>query len=54
LILTLAQHEKNLTLIIERLERISEKMEEISRQLAEAKKEYLRDSQRMVSSEYPQ
>jgi len=35
LVLTLTQHEKNLCLIIKKLEMISEKLEEISRQLAE-------------------
>jgi len=38
LILTLTQHEKNLSLIIEKLERISDKLEEISQQLTEERK----------------
>jgi len=38
LVLTLTQYEKELCLIIEKLERISNKLEEISQQLTENKK----------------
>jgi len=38
LILTLTQHEKNLSLIIEKLEQISEKLEIICKQFPEPKK----------------
>ena len=37
LILTLTQHEKNLSLIIEKLEQISDKLEEISDELSKQK-----------------
>ena len=37
LILTLTQHEKNLSLIIEKLEQISDKLDAISRRLEEKK-----------------
>jgi len=37
LVLTLAQHEKNLSSIIKRLEEISEKLEKISIQMENAK-----------------
>lgn len=39
LILTLTQHEKNLSLVVEKLERISSKLEEISQQLSEEREE---------------
>jgi len=38
LILTLTQHEKNLSLIIEKLQRISNKLDKISQQLADQQK----------------
>jgi uncharacterized protein with ParB-like and HNH nuclease domain len=50
LILTLTQHEKNLSLIIEKLEQISDKLEDISIELSKQKHKSRKGKRSLKSS----